>query len=147
MNASRGQRSASITWRARIWLTALAIAGLALLAAAWSLTPDERGLGTHEQLGLAPCWIHARFGVVCPSCGMTTAWAHAMRGQIGHAAACNAGGLLLWVVATTATPWCLFVAARGRWPWQRPSPRALLWCGTALLLVTLADWFRRVLTT
>src|SRR5690242_10680262 len=47
-----------------------------MLATAWRLTPSPRGLGTHQQLGLAPCTVEQWFGMRCPSCGMTTAWAH-----------------------------------------------------------------------
>ena len=52
-----------------------------LLLAAW-MEPSSRGLGTHLQLGLAPCGWVAYGGIPCPSCGMTTAFAHATDGNL-----------------------------------------------------------------
>ena len=79
----------------RIALAALALALLALLVTAGILTPDARGHGTHQQLGLPPCTFYLIFQRPCPACGMTTSWAWLLRGEIGHALAANAGGTLL----------------------------------------------------
>ncbi len=46
---------------------ALAVLGLA----SW-LTPDEKGFGTHRQLGLGECTMLHLTGYPCPMCGMTT---------------------------------------------------------------------------
>lgn len=60
-------------------LTSLCLLTWLLVAA--SLTPDPSGLGTHRQLGLAPCgWIIA-FGKPCPTCGMTTSFSNAAQGH------------------------------------------------------------------
>lgn len=54
---------------AAILLIAAAIVGLLL-----TLKPDPRGIGTHEQLGMAPCgWAQGPEGIPCPTCGVTTA--------------------------------------------------------------------------
>ncbi|XZE46963.1 DUF2752 domain-containing protein [Pirellulaceae bacterium SH467] len=46
------------------------------------------------------------WGVRCPSCGMTTSWSLAMRGEWGAAANANPAGLLLFLQAwVTATYW------------------------------------------
>ena len=37
---------------------------------ALSLTPDNRGLGTHEQLGLAPCRMLSYLHIPCPYIGI-----------------------------------------------------------------------------
>ncbi len=42
---------------------------LSLLA---SLEPDPRGMGTHEQLGMAPCSWPIQYDMPCPTCGVTT---------------------------------------------------------------------------
>ena len=46
-----------------------------LLIASW-LTPDPRGLGSHTKLGMPRCEFEYRTGIPCPSCGMTTSFAH-----------------------------------------------------------------------
>lgn len=66
------------SWRGRThahWvLLALALAApFALLLANRLLAPDPRGFGTHEQLGLQPCWPMQHWGLPCPGCGVTTA--------------------------------------------------------------------------
>jgi len=68
--------------RAHYGILALVLAaalGLAFLGS--FLTPDARGLGTHEQLGFAPCMPMARWGIPCPGCGVTTAVTLAAQGR------------------------------------------------------------------
>lgn len=62
---------------ARLWAALAAIACLAVLSAAASITPSPTGFNTHTQLGLPPCMWAAISGKPCPTCGMTTAFAHA----------------------------------------------------------------------
>lgn len=62
----------------RIFAAVVAAACLALLIVASTLTPDSRGHGTHEQLGLAPCGWAAATGWPCATCGMTTSFASAV---------------------------------------------------------------------
>lgn len=77
------------------------------------LTPDPRGHGTHEQLGMAACGWAAQ-GTPCPTCRVTTAATHlvqlhlldAIRTQPFGAALAGFG---LWLAGVAA--WCL---ARGR---------------------------------
>src|SRR5687768_6027839 len=46
------------------------------------LTPSERGVGTHRQLGLPECTFLWVTGFPCPFCGMTTSWTHAAHGDV-----------------------------------------------------------------
>ena len=136
-----------------------AILGLALaapVALATRLTPDARGWGTHEQLGMAPCRIRLWSGRPCPTCGMTTVWAYAVRGDAQAAVAANLGGTLLFAATVVAAAWALASAAAGRWLLGRrllagqlfgqTPARWILWISLAWLTATLADWARRLAT-
>jgi hypothetical protein len=76
---------------------------------------------------------------------MTTAWAHAARGQVQAAVAANAAGAAACGLTLIAAPWLIASAAAGRWLLVKPTPRFVLWTGTALLILTLLDWARRLL--
>lgn len=96
--------TARLSWKLR-WLSLFAGVGvLALLVTAGNLQPARSGLGTHQQLGLPPCSSIVLFGVRCPSCGMTTSWAHFLRGQLVQALAANAGGVVLALIALAYIP-------------------------------------------
>ncbi len=81
-----------------------------LLLAAW-LAPSARGHGTHEQLGLAPCGFMERTGMPCPSCGMTTAVAHAADGDILAAFITQPFGALLALAAAAIAVSAVWVLA------------------------------------
>ncbi|MDC0935378.1 DUF2752 domain-containing protein [Pirellulales bacterium] len=119
------------------------VVALCLLALARGLTPSPAGRGTHEQLGLAPCWILQRTGVPCPSCGMTTAWAHVVRGELRQAVRANVGGTIAAIAALFAAPWLVASAIRGRWIAFRLSFWTALVAATAWLAVVLIAWAMR----
>ncbi len=127
----------------RFAMVGFAVAGLAVLLLARNLEPDPRGFGTHEQLGLTPCFFQQWTGHVCPTCGATTAWAYAVRGQLTQAVTVNLGGTLLCAATTIAVPWLLVSATVGRWIVCRLQGRVLLLVGTSWLLVVLLDWWQR----
>ena len=129
----------------RIALAALALALLALLATARTLTPDARGHGTHQQLGLPPCTFYVIFQRPCPACGMTTAWAWLLRGKLGHALAANAGGTLLAGLSLAGVPWLLISAVRGRWFGGRPSECTIACIAGIVSLVTAGQWVWRLM--
>lgn len=115
-----------------------------LLVAAW-LRPSPLGFGTHRQLGLPPCTFVSLFGIRCPSCGMTTAWSHAVRGHWLRAAECNTGGAVLAALAMSVGPWLLAAAARGKWFLVGPPPEwAMAALGLGFLAITFIDWFVRL---
>lgn len=124
----------------RLTAAALALGLLALLSVAAFLKPDPRGLGTHQQFGLPPCTFRFLFGRPCPTCGMTTSWAHVVRGQLIGALRANVGGALLAMLAVMSVPWLAGSAARGRWLGGAPNSIVMAWVGLAILLVTLIDW-------
>jgi hypothetical protein len=111
------------------------------------LKPDERGFGTHQQLGLPPCTFKVLAGVRCPSCGMTTAWSNLMRGRMTQAAAANMGGVALGVTAVGLGPWALVSGIRGRWLWGRPRDSFTVAVMSGIVGVTLIDWGVRIFLT
>jgi hypothetical protein len=53
---------------------AIILIAAAMVVLLLMLQPDPRGVGTHEQLGMAPCgWAQGPEGIPCPTCGVTTA--------------------------------------------------------------------------
>ena len=116
----------------------LLLAGLLLTAA--TLSPDRRGFGTHRQMGFPPCTFQVAWGIRCPACGMTTAWAHVVRGHPVRALQANVGGALLAIAAVAAAPWALISGIRGRWLWMAPCDSAILLLSLMMITITLVDW-------
>jgi hypothetical protein len=126
-------------------LVAAAVAMAAVLGVARWLEPAERGYGTHEQLGLPPCAFRALTGVPCPSCGMTTSFAYAVRGRLWSAAWTNPGGCLLAVGVAGLVPWCLASAAVGRTIGLRSVERAVIVAVVAVFGTSIVAWVIRFL--
>jgi hypothetical protein len=142
--ASQRLRAPGLAW----WKRAIAVAGgvvlLTLLVTAALLRPSKSGMGTHRQLGLPPCSLVMVAGIRCPSCGMTTSWAHLMRGNVVGSVRANAGGTLFALAALVSGPWLLVSGVKGRWVMWTPDDRLLLGIGLTMIGVTLIDWFVRL---
>ena len=111
MPSPQGPRRA--TPAERIFAAAVATACLALLIVASTLTPDSRGHGTHEQLGLPPCGWATTTGWPCATCGMTTSFAAAVGGHWLGSVRTQPMATLL-VLGTSAAFWAgLHVAVLG----------------------------------
>ena len=93
---------------------AVAAGAAGVLGVAAFLEPSSTGLGTHSQLmNMPPCgWILA-MDVPCPTCGMTTAFAHAANGDLLSALLAQPLGALLAIATAVALLTGLFVAATG----------------------------------
>ena len=128
-----------------MWISLLAIGLLALLGVAAIVRPDAQGRGTHQQFGLPPCTFRVVFGLPCPTCGMTTAWAYLVRGELGSAFAANVGGALTGMLAVALVPWLLCSAAWGRWLGRALNSKVVGWMAVGITLVTLIDWSLRLL--
>lgn len=124
--------------RGLVLVTALGLATL-LGIARW-LEPSATGFGTHQGLGLPRCTIVELFGVRCPSCGMTTAWANLVRGHIGWSLQANVGGCVLAALALLVTPWLGVSCCAGRWWLTSPKEWVGLVIAGSLFVITLADW-------
>ena len=118
-----------------------------LLAGTAALSPDPRGMGTHEQLGWGPCTFATFIGVRCPSCGMTTAWAHLMHGQPLRALATHVVGTLSAVMSAVGAIWLLLAATGGRWRLVTPLENQVVWLVSGFVLAALVEWAVRVTFT
>lgn len=142
--------SARFPWYLRIALFFTGSGLLVLLVVAFVLKPDPSGMGTHQRLGLRPCnfqiWFGEKWGekARCPSCGMTTSWAHMTKGQVVRSFQANSGGALLALTAVVLGPWLLISGLLGRWFFRSPDERVVLTVFITIMLVTLVDWIVRL---
>jgi hypothetical protein len=117
----------------------LVLVGLVLLAGfglSGRLSPDPRGYGTHQQLGLPGCTFQMLTQWPCPSCGGTTAFAHFVRGQWPSAVRANAAAFVLALVCAVLVPWSWASAASGRTIGIDNPERALL-----ILVIAMSGLF------
>lgn len=128
-----------------ISVTLVAVAaGLVVVLA--RVTPDPRGFGTHELLGMSPCGWPSSYGIPCPTCGVTTAAAHLVhlepwRALVTQPFGAVLAGFGLWLAGLALL--CL---------WRRRSlvarvlelPYGSIFVGFAVLM--LASWLYRCAT-
>src|SRR5688572_32645537 len=112
--------AADLRWYQRIAMVAGGLVLVALLALAAVLKPNTSGMGTHRQLGLPPCSLVVLTGVRWPSCGMTTSWAHLMRGNFAASVRANSGGTLFALAAIASGPSLLVSGLSGRRRFWKP---------------------------
>ena len=91
--------------------TALAAAGILGLAA--YLTPSAAGLGTHTQLAMPTCGWILIMDLPCPTCGMTTAFAHAANGDLAAALHAQPLGAVLALITAMVFLVGTYVAVTG----------------------------------
>lgn len=133
-------------WRARLLAAGVCAGCLAVLSIAAGLTPARAGLGSHRQLGLGPCPLVTLVGYPCPTCGMTTAFAHTVRGQLGSAFHAQPAGFLLALGTAAAAALSAGVLFTGKvWAvnWYRVPPTLT---AVAILLCLLAGWGYKLAT-
>ena len=126
-----------------------ALVALALCAgfvvSAFVLTPDPRGHGTHEQLGLPPCLMQLCTGIPCPLCGMTTAFALMARGRAAEAVNVQPAGALASIAGLLAAIALALAAATGRGLSERQWRSLAAVAGLTALTVMAAAWARGIL--
>ena len=125
-------------------LGAAGLLAVTLLVTAAVLRPDDRGFGTHQQLGLPACTFVEIFGIRCPSCGMTTSWSNLLHGRPLAALKANVGGALLATIALVLGPWALGSAVVGGWLFLRGDEMVLIVLAVGVTAVTLLDWSARI---
>jgi ABC-type transport system involved in cytochrome c biogenesis permease component len=107
------------------------------------LAPDPRGYGTHTQLGLKPCAFATLSGRLCPTCGMTTAYAWFVRGRIDRSWRANPAGCLLAVLSIPMMIWLLACAVRAGPLGFRSLSEPLMGLLLAGCMLSLASWLIR----
>jgi hypothetical protein len=110
-----------------------------LLVAAW-MKPAPGGVGTHQQLGMRPCEFLERTKLPCAACGMTTSFAHLVRGDLPASLYAQPFGCLLAVATAMAVSIGLYAAVTGRAAY---APLAAMGLKTHLWLwapMALAAW-------
>jgi uncharacterized protein DUF2752 len=84
------------------------------LVVAAFLNPASEGLGTHKQLGKPACGFYVRTGYPCPTCGMTTAFAHTVRGELYQAFAVQPAGALAALLCAVGAVGGIYITSTGR---------------------------------
>lgn len=125
----------------------VAIGCAAVLSLAAWMTPSRAGLGTHhEQLNMPPCGWIVMMELPCPTCGMTTAFAHAADGNLLQStlaqplgcvlALCTAMALLIGCY-TAVTGSRVGIELAGLW-----TRRTTWW----LIGIVIAAWIFKIVT-
>ena len=123
----------------------LIVAATALLAVARSLHPAERGFGTHQQLGLPPCIFLQLTGIPCPSCGLTTSFAHAAHLHWLASFTTQPFGFVAFLLTVLSIP-CVGYLIYRRIAWERvlhaPQSNRIMY---ALLALYLLSWVYKII--
>ena len=114
---ARGMCDARSGCRADLMKRIGAAAGLVGIIGAFTLAlalkPEPRGMGTHQQLGMPPCTMYVLVGLPCPTCGMTTAFAHVVRLQVLDAIRVQPFCVVVLAIMLLCAAWCAATIVRG----------------------------------
>ncbi|MEE9211576.1 MAG: DUF2752 domain-containing protein [Phycisphaeraceae bacterium] len=129
----------------RVAPAVLFVISVSVLALAASLEANESGVGTHRQLGFPACGFLSSTGLPCATCGMTTAFTHAVHGRPLKAFLTQPVGAVLAVLTAVLALVSGYatIAGASLAPLGRSLARpAIFWTGGALLL---AAWVFKIL--
>jgi hypothetical protein len=118
-----------------------------LLGLARSLEPDPRGFGTHEQLGMRSCMFLAATGRLCPTCGMTTAYAWLVRGHLDRSWNSNPAGCLLALSTVPIMAWLAAMAVANRPIGFSSLSKPIGVLLVAAVLLSVASWSIRLIVS
>lgn len=119
-------------------------AALAILVLGLWITPDARGFGTHEQLGMAPCHFLAWTGFPCPGCGVTTSVSLAAHGSFAQSLSTQPLGTLLTILVPIAALFTIVQHARGRDLGDALRSLRPLWWALAAGVIATASWIWKI---
>ena len=132
--------------RRRVIGAIVAAVALAVLLVASYLEPSPNGIGTHERFNLPPCGWIVLMDLPCPTCGMTTAFAHAADGHLLRGLLTQPLGFLMALGTAMALLLGAYVAATGS---RVASVLTRLWgrrTGWLLAGLVLVSWGYKVLS-
>ncbi len=113
-------------------------------AAGIFLVPSSRGIGTHESMGLPPCGFLTLTGIPCPSCGLTTSFAHFLHGHFQAAFVVQPFGFIFYVTLMMLAGVSLYAVAR-EVPFSRIISSARFEKGQfVLLIIFVFSWFYKI---
>ena len=130
--------------RGRLLAAGISLAAATPLGLAAALSRAAEGIGTHRGLGLPACGWQSTMSLPCPSCGMTTAFSHAVRGDLLTAGWTQPAGLMICLVTAMTVIGGFYAAVTGA-PLQHllvsvAQPR-ILWLVIAILV---GSWIFKV---
>jgi hypothetical protein len=111
------------------------------------LEPDPRGFGTHTQLGLRPCAFLTVTGRLCPTCGMTTAFAWFYRGRIDRSWQANPAGCVYALLTVPLIAWLVLSAVANEQVGLPGLPYPLTGMLVAAIALGLASWLIRLMVS
>jgi Protein of unknown function (DUF2752) len=130
----------------RLYAGATAIAAAAIVVLAATISPAAEHMGSHRQLGLLPCGFLTITGLPCPTCGMTTAFAHTVHGHWLEAVRSQLAGFLIAIATALVGLSAAVGAVTGRYPavnWYRVNPTRFVWWVAGVLV---AAWAVKIAT-
>jgi hypothetical protein len=110
--------------------------------AGW-LTPDSRGFGTHQQLGMPACSFQLITGIKCPHCGLTTSFSWFIRGQFEKSFRANPAGLVLAIASVGILIWTIVVNIRGAFVITNAPGRDAMFGFGIWVLLSIVIWVFR----
>lgn len=122
----------------------LALSGI--FAASFYLSPDPRGLGTHEQLFLPPCAFHWLTQIPCPSCGLTTSFAYLAKGEFVMGFQTHPLGPFLFLLAGVGFFYAALSLIRSRPSWEIFERPSSFWATLVLISALMGAWVFKIST-
>jgi hypothetical protein len=146
MTCDSNKTSTRVAWHVHSVPLIVLAASCTLLLLGLYLHPNPSGYGTHKQLGLPACGFLNFNRIPCATCGWTTAFTHAVHGELIRAFATQPAGALFAVAVAALAIVSGYDLAMGapmalfwRWLWR---PRHLLLLGA----IVLAAWLYKIIT-
>ncbi|GMW01320.1 MAG: hypothetical protein AMXMBFR84_24570 [Candidatus Hydrogenedentota bacterium] len=136
---------ARTTGQTRLIACLMSLAFLSVIALSMWLTPDKRGYGTHEQLGMPPCGMMYWLGVPCPMCGMTTAFTFMAHGEISNASQTQPAGAVGFVACCLLAVAAAACVIRPSWFSYIFEGQAAAWMFRFGLVVVMLAWTYKIM--